>query len=315
MNGSVKRILRISGLLASKIGLAGSSRYEKKDKMFNWERPTAEIIGEDLYLKCFPGREYVRHYASIIATYLALHHRKWEHVCYILPDESESWKALTCSNLKDVPCGDVAILGYGLDSLIHSGDIAWEGQGSFSWACKDIGRVKVIFIGCRHSFWADVAGKIVTLLAKKGFKRIIYVGKLGALQPNLIPNETLATGNTSFVDGEIMHWKNFFDFAKGDPEIIFGDHYSCPSILFETIEWLDKVRNYCFVDPEIGHMAKAANSESIEFSYLHILSDNLCRKYDEDLSNERSGDTKEKRKKLLEKVRSLIEEGIRENDK
>src|SRR5262245_44950317 len=53
------------------------SRYEKRDKMFNWQRPTAKIIGHDLYIKCFPGRDYVRHYAAIIATYHAINHKRW----------------------------------------------------------------------------------------------------------------------------------------------------------------------------------------------------------------------------------------------
>lgn len=288
----------------------GISHYEKRDKMFNWQRPTAEINGEDLYIKCFPGRDYVRHYAALIATYLAIHQREWRHVRYILPDETVCWKALTSSNLMQLPCGEVAILGYGLDVLIDSDKCIWEGEGNFSWIPKDIGNKKVVFIGCRHSYWADVAGRIVTLLANKGFKRIIYVGKLGALQPNLIPNETLATGNSSIVDGEIVHWNNCFDFAKSDPKIAFGEHYSCPSIIFETKEWMAKNRNYAFVDPEIGHMAKAAISESIDFSYLHIISDNLSKRYKEDLSNERAGNIKERRSELLKKVKALIEESL-----
>jgi hypothetical protein len=48
---------------------SGISKYEKQGKLFNWQRPTAEIQGDDLYIRVFPGREYVKHYATLIATY------------------------------------------------------------------------------------------------------------------------------------------------------------------------------------------------------------------------------------------------------
>lgn len=38
-----------------------------------------------------------------------------------------------------------------------------------------------------------------------------------------------------------------------------GVHYSSPSILFEDKQWLSETKaRYSFVDPEIGHMAKAS---------------------------------------------------------
>ncbi|MFF4822661.1 hypothetical protein ACFY20_06370 [Streptomyces sp. NPDC001312] len=48
------------------------SRYEKGGKLFNTERPTAEVHGHDLVVKAFPGADYVQHYALIIASYLAM---------------------------------------------------------------------------------------------------------------------------------------------------------------------------------------------------------------------------------------------------
>src|SRR6185369_9377621 len=41
------------------------SEREKNDKLFNWHRPTAEVVGDDLFIKCYPGRDYVYHYALI----------------------------------------------------------------------------------------------------------------------------------------------------------------------------------------------------------------------------------------------------------
>lgn len=246
----------------------------------------------------------------MISTYFRIHQKKWNHVKYLLPNESDCWKALTSSNLMDVPKGEIAILGFGLDTLIDDKEKVWQGQGNFAWIQQNIKGHEIVFIGCLHSYWSDVAGRLVSLLAKLGFTKVIYIGKLGTLDPQIIPNECLATGNTSYVEGEIIHWKNCFDFAKDDPEVTFGDHYSCPSVLYETKEWLERNKFYSFVDPEIGHMAKAALSASIDFSYLHIVSDNLSKHYGENLSNERQGDTRAKRVKLLKKAKNLIEQSL-----
>ncbi len=288
-----------------------ASKYEKRDKLFNWQRPTAEIRGDDLYIKVFPGKEYVKHYATLIGTYFALQNKDSKHVRYVLPDESIIWKAITSSNLSEVPKGDVAILGYGLEQLIGDEEkIQWEGEGNFSWVKKQMGDKTVVFIGGKHSYWGDIAGKIVTLLSKKGFKQVIYVGKVGGMNSAGIPNQTLATGNSSFVDGETIRWENLFDFAKGDKDVVFGEHYTIPSVMNETKEWLKKNKDYAFIDNEIGFMAKSAQSESIQFSYLHIISDNLQGGFDEDLTNERSNEAKEHREQILKKAKALIEESL-----
>jgi hypothetical protein len=67
-----------------------------------------------------------------------------------------------------------------------------------------------------------------------------------------------------------------------------GAHITLPSVLLETKRWVkEQGIRYDFVDPEIGHFAVAAERSSIRFSYLHLISDNLVRRYSEDLSNER----------------------------
>lgn len=289
---------------------SGISKYEKQGKLFNWQRPTAEIQGDDLYIRVFPGREYVKHYATLIATYFSIQGKEWRHIRYVLPEEANAWKALISSNLSKVPAGDVAILGYGLDKLIGDEEIHWEGEGAFSWVTKKIGDKTVVYIGGRHSYWGDIAGRIVTMLAKQGFKQVIYVGKVGGMNSEGIPNQTLATGSSSFVDGETIHWKNLFDFATEDKEVVFGKHYTIPSVLNETKEWLDGNKDYAFVDNEIGFMAKAAISESIEFSYLHIISDNLHGGFKEDLTNERGIEAQQHRAMLMKKAKELIEKSF-----
>ena len=86
-----------------------------------------------------------------------------------------------------------------------------------------------------------------------------------------------------------------------------GVHYTIPSPLLETKEWLQTHRGFDFIDPEIGHMGRAAARASIPFGYMHIISDNVVQKYAEDLSNERHQSVIAKRKDLLSKARTLIE--------
>lgn len=213
-------------------------------------------------------------------------------------------KSLLKSNIKQIPKCKTAILGYVQGFEYLSGENKWHGKGDFQW--KKITKEKIL-IGCKHSYWGDIAGYIVKILAQKGVKRIIYVGKLGTLDGNIIPNETIATGNKSyFIDGSYIEWKNIFDKVKCD-YIKKGVHYTLPSVIQETKKWvLKNKKNIKFVDPEIGHMAKAAAQSNIEFSYLHIVSDNLVKKFDEDLSNERKEEILKKRKKLIDVIGAIL---------
>lgn len=284
----------------------GISLLEKSNKRFNWQRPTIVEKETTLYVCCFPGYDYVKHYASLIATYLALHDKEWNKVHYQLPDETTCWQALINVKVLDIPLGDIAILGSGLEFLSNTCKKSWQRKGAFSWKQETMDNQKIVYIGFTYSYWGDISGRIVTYLAQKGFKKILYIGKLGTLIPDIPPNVHLATGNCSYIEGELIHWENLFDFAHMLPEVIFGDHVSCPSTIYETKEWLKKHKEYHFVDPEIGHIARAARSSGINFSYLHIISDNIVTKYTEDLSNERQISIVNKRNNLLRIIKKAL---------
>ena len=80
-----------------------------------------------------------------------------------------------------------------------------------------------------------------------------------------------------------------------------------PSVMQETKKWLKANCGVAdFVDPEIGHMALAAANYGVEFSYLHIISDNLSHKYEFDLSNERKTTVIQNRSTLFRKIREAI---------
>jgi hypothetical protein len=81
-----------------------------------------------------------------------------------------------------------------------------------------------------------------------------------------------------------------------------------PSVLDKTKDWvLSAEIKYDFVDPEIGQMAKAAEEGGAQYGYLHIISDNLAKKYERDLSNERFADVIQSRKRLMGEIQDVLE--------
>ena len=289
------------------------SSIEKNDKPFNWQRPTASHLeSETLQLQCFPGIDYVKHYAAIIAIYLSLKGEAHDHIHYNQPTQWECLKPLLQSNLPRMGPVDIVIVGY-VDGLERWTQGPWnfDDDGDlFAWKkMRTRQGYQVAFLGCRICFWGDIGGNLVRALKtlNEG-KCVIYVGKLGSLFCEDVPNHQLAIGCRSFVDEQVIKWSSpLEDFLKHAPSVTRGNHYSMPSVLDETKEWLDSVKNRCdFVAPEIGHMAKASVEEGMQFGYLHIVSDNLAKKYEHDLSNERLVDVREARKKLLVEVQDVL---------
>lgn len=281
---------------------------EKDGKIFNWQRPSAVLDGDTLVIKCPPGYDYVSHYASLIATYLALKDRDYTCVSYIPPSEKACWGVIEDSNLKDIYPAEFVVYGSGMPRIAQEEE--WPGEGPFRAARKRVGGRDITFLGCEFCVWGDIAGRLVSYLAEeKGVKQFVYIGKLGTLHPSYEPNCFLATGNTSFVDGEKVVWDDVFDGLEDDV-VKRGVHFTSPSPLLETKSWLDSHRGYDYVDPEIGHMGRAAVDASIQYGYMHVMSNNLSRVCQENLSNEREQRTTNKRTILKDKIRSFLESGL-----
>lgn len=284
----------------------GISNKEKTDKIFNYIRPTATIEDSTLYINCFPGIDYVFHYGNIMKSYVALQGKK-THVIHWLPTEEECWNAIVESELGNIPKVHTVIMGYVEGLQWISDETVWHGSGDFLWKRVRLSTNEGILLGCKHTYWGEIAGRIVSYLALSGVKRIIYSGKLGALNPCLVPNLTIATGNSSILpNGEVICWNNLFEKIT-DKQVYNGAHITVPSVLQETTKWLETYKDKVdFVDPEIGHMAFAAYDNGIEFSYFHIISDNLSVKFRTDLSNERELDVIKNRRKLCQKIGMAI---------
>lgn len=283
----------------------GISSKEKTDKLFNYIRPTANVDDSILYINCFPGIDYVFHYGNIIKSYVAMTHKQID-VAHYLPSEEECWNAIE-SELREIPKTHTVIMGYVEGIQRISDDAMWHGAGNFLWKRVHLSTNDGILLGCKHTYWGEIAGRIVNYLAMNGVKRVIYSGKLGTLNPRLVPNMTIATGNSSILpNGTTVRWNNIFENIV-DGQVYNGVHITVPSVLQETKKWLNDYKgDVDFVDPEIGHMALAAYNTQIQFSYFHIISDNLSTKFDSDLSNERKPDVIKNREGLCLKIGEAI---------
>ncbi|KAI1344471.1 hypothetical protein F5Y15DRAFT_112651 [Xylariaceae sp. FL0016] len=299
---------------------------EKRDKPFNWERPSARIVSNKLYIDCFPGYDHVEHYAEIIAVYLKIREQQgtsltpsWR-VSFIPASCSHTQSALQKTNLDQFPGGvDTVILGLVWHLPRLTGDTEWSGDGPWQWLLKSFGGRQVAFLGFRPAFWGDISGEVVHYLANCfNVKNVIYLGKLGGLKPNVAPNKWLATGGRSLVNSRIVEWKNILEPSvqrRAKDSTIVGSHVTLGSVLHETKVWHSElVDRFDFVDPEIGMMAQAAVRSHIGYGYLHMITDNLGSKYDEDLSNERTTRVLAHRATLHEMVQDVMEDYLSKSE-
>lgn len=287
------------------------SKDEKKGKLFNFKRPTVFLDGDTLYLCCFPGRDYIRHYANLIATFFKILEEP-KIVSYIFPGDDQIFQTFDHTNLRAIPRADVVIFG-NVERLGLSDDGPFEGSGDFLWKCEMIGTRKVLFLGCRFSIWGDVGYSLVKALSRfHNFKTFIYVGKLGSLDAALLPNTSIATGSRSVINGQAIEWENIFEGrCKGNKRVIIGNHVTCGSVIDETKENIHRFQQIgVFIDPEIGHMARACNELGLKFSYLHLISDNVARPHLENLSNERDLNIPEKRSELFYEIGRIIRNSL-----
>lgn len=269
------------------------STTEKTDKRFNWKRPTAEIQQGVGYLYVFPGESHVRHYRKI-----------YEQAGYTVTVQDPSIdiirKEISAVFPKNFLVVDTVILGY-VEPLAETSD--WEGDGDIQWQLQSIKGELVALVGVKFSYWGDIIYYLTEEFSNYCSK-ILYIGKLGSLNEDDEPNRTLATGNVTYINGEKIEWKNIFE---DSPLVVKGKHITVPSILDETHEWfIQNNKEYRFVDPELGWIAKAAKNFNLEFSYLHLVTDNLHANFLEDVTTERDDSVLKKRYQYVGIIRSIL---------
>ncbi len=285
---------------------------EKRNKLFNFERPTVFLDSDILYVSCFPGHDYLYHYASILQYYFDSH-KKQKLISYFDTSTKLIDMSFKKTNLEDIPDADIIIFG-NVDKLHIFEDAPFNGNGDFMWKLDRIGSKKVMLLGCKFSIWGNLGGHFIHNLNKTiNFSTFIYIGKLGSLNESIVPNSYLATGTQSWINNRKITWKNFFTKnVLQKHTVLEGVHITCKSVMDETCDKINDFKSRGdFIDPEIGNMAQACNECEKQFSYLHIISDNVAKKHDQNLSNERQTEIIEKRKKLFTVISDVIMEMIK----
>jgi hypothetical protein len=288
---------------------------EKSDKLFNWKRPTVELEkgNGNLFVNCFPGIDYVYHYAALIKSYFELNNIKAPEVLTDVPSKIETLNQLNRSNLREMPLTDIVIFGKVESLSICNNKISWEGDGDFLWSRFQYEGKRITLLGCKFSIWGDVAGALVRLLGQRGVKTFIYTGKVGGLKNNMCPNQNLATGNSSSLNNKAIMWNNVIKLPSDTPNVIIGKHINLFSPIGETKAWHKAVeKEFSFVDPEIGYMGYEAQQNNMSFGYIHLISDNIAAMGNENLSNERNKEVIYKRRIADKCISSILEYSLKE---
>ncbi|CBF79240.1 predicted protein [Aspergillus nidulans FGSC A4] len=105
-------------------------------------------------------------------------------------------------------------------------------------------------------------------------------------------------------------WPNVLDeVTKTRDLVVKGKHFSLSTVLDKSQEWLKAHGGqFDFVDSDNGHMGIAAKECGVRYGYLHIISDNLAKKYAYELSNERLQKVQMGRKRLIREMKEVLVE-------
>lgn len=144
----------------------GISVKEKNGKLFNYMRPTAEKIDQNVIINCFPGIDYVYHYGNIISSYFKQKGVDTITVEHIIPAENLCWQQIV-EELKSIPITQTVIMGYveGLEWM--SNDTQWHGTGYFLWKKVKLSSGEGLLLGCKHTYWGGNKWKDCACFSKQ----------------------------------------------------------------------------------------------------------------------------------------------------
>ncbi|RAK97065.1 uncharacterized protein BO80DRAFT_428579 [Aspergillus ibericus CBS 121593] len=295
------------------------SSTEKKDKRFNWQRPTATILDDEtLEICCFPGEDYVRHYSLLMAYHLALNDIRQSSAIECFPPSSgDTMGIFERSNLRLMGKVDTVVLGC-VEYLVPGEEqVPWETGTSatdqvFAWKVfrRDDEHV-VSFLACLVSLWGDTLGTVVRALRQlNDVSCVLYMGKAGSLRPEDTPNNVLVSGEASYVAGKQITWDNVLKpaiSAATTARVCHGINVTVPTPLVETDAWFEQwKRKADWVDCEIGHAAEACQANEIKFGYLHLISDNVARYYPQNLATERQPTERLARRRMFQQMQDIL---------
>ena len=284
---------------------------KRQGKRFNWRRPYFTQVGDVLHCVAPPGYDYIHHYAELLRSACLMAEIPGDQVDFEMPAEGRGRAFVDHWLPTDLPTAELVVLGY-VDALWKNRG-EWTHRPGFGWRTVRVGSATVLMLGCEFSFWGDLAGDLVSVLAQRARAAgVVYVGKLGGLQPDMVPNTLVVTGTTTRLRDRPLAWNSFLDLRQAPASVRSGvRHATLASVMDETRTWLDTHRaDTDVVDPEIGHMAQAATEAGVGFAYLHIVTDNLNGTHAHGLYAERSTPVATRRHRCLHDIETVLNRSL-----
>ncbi len=306
--------------------------HNPNDKYYNYIRPIFAQDTEKAYVFVGPGKDYLKHYSSLIFYLLDTVTTRWGDTTKIFyyPHVENSIHVWSSLNDKIAKNGDLVILGYVTELLefLKSRDknlTVREYENEYYKSHRIlVGRKTINLLGVKFSFWGNLSAKIVNRLCQLGISELIYFGKLGTLQH---PKDIYAKLYSPTKYSVIYHDKlvcviNDLEnkLVRKFPELNSGMHTSTPTVLEEDFAQrkILNLLNSKSIDNEISQMAytiKKFNQDigkPVYFSCIHFPTDYLRQLEKPDmtaghnLSNNRTQEVTGKKHAIIKKACDYI---------
>lgn len=313
--------------------LVNSGMPFRPDKQFNCVRPRyflARHRGRPrLIVAVPPGRDYVLHYASLLAHYVSLQQPASStanvEAIFRYPEAEQSlahWTDLE----RFVQPQDRVLIGYvqELTSFFERTGatvLARTGNRYYGMTRLRIGDQIVCALGVRFSFWGCISAKLAARCQSLGARELIYVGKLGTLTAHddlyrrlYVPSEFVhldgAQRRVPFEPAPNRLLQSF-------PYLDSGVHMSVGTVLEESISQrhLAGILGVTSMDNEIAQIAVALSAPGappIAFSSVHFATDYLrrwgepVRRQDLNLTNHRGSRARRRKRIILRRIGELL---------
>jgi hypothetical protein len=244
-----------------------------------------------------PGRDYVAHYASLVAHHLAVSGLDPGALCRIVRYPVAERRIGGWTGLADlVRPGDRVLMGYvqELVPLLAGGPAAVVGErgnayyGATRLAFRGSSQA-VCALGVRFSFWGSIAAQLAEACQALGVREIVYAGKLGCLSS---PEDVYGRLFTPSGYLNLGHGESLLDRAgappngllASQPELDSGVHVSVGTVVGEDVYQRARASEFgaVTIDNEIAQMARAVAlgatpTTRSAFSALHFATDYLHR--------------------------------------
>jgi len=241
-----------------------------------------------------PGRDYLRHFAALVAHVVGRHTRRPVRT-FSYPAAERSlprWTELEADLLGGagtVVFGKIELVG---PALREAGLRAVQRRETDFYSAVTLAgpHARVTLLGVRFSYWGCIGGRLAARCCELGVREVLYVGKLGTLgTPAEVYGRLFVPSSYAVFDGLAVR-----TLSSGPPNGLLatvptletGLHVSVPTVLEEDYAQreLAATLGAATLDNELAQMAMAVHQHNaasarppVRFSGLHYATDYLRR--------------------------------------